>query len=95
MIQLVVQNGKKDRKADGNLDEEPLQRMRPMVETKWHGKCAKLNEPGAKACIDIDIDDDDSDSSRSSASEDNDWSGKQKSDVNYFTMHVHRHCIAS
>ena len=93
MIQLVVQNGKKDRKADGNLDEEPLQTMRPMVETKWHGKCAKLNEPGAKACIDID--DDDSDSSRSSASEDNDWSGKQKSDVNYFTMHVHRHCIAS
>ena len=49
---------KKDREKNGKADEEPLKEMKPLMKTNQSRKHAKLNDPIAKACVDIDIDDD-------------------------------------
>ena len=54
------------------------EKMRPLTETNWHRKCAKLNGPIAKACVDIGIDDDSNSSDSSSSDENDNWSWSEQ-----------------
>ena len=82
---------KEDREENEDTDEEPLEKIRPLVETNRSRKDTKSNNPITNAPVDIDIDDDDNFGIGSSSSNDsNEWS-EQK----IMTIIVHRQFIVN